>query len=458
MVRPTLLLAALIAPPTAQAGGYYYTDSGIVPFARGGAWFASADSQYAQRYNPAGLVRVERPELSIGLTGVQQDITFTRLDEEGFQEPAPNLGKPFTIPELGFAMPLPHGLAFAFGFTSPFAPDYRFDPDGPQRYSSIDATVWTFQVGPSIAWRPLHWLAVGASLQWHALRVGTTVKVTTSGSTDPSGDVQVQMDSVDFFSPGANLGLLVEPIPELSIGLLVQPPVAFRAKGYGELDFSEWGARSVLDQEQYRDDEVFVSTTLPIVLGLGVAVRPIPRLEVEIAATYERWSTLEEILVEGIDVSVSGSAIGELEVPESIALPAGFRDVYSVRLGGEVEITDAIVARAGGFWERGSLSTQEISPALYDPSKFQASLGGGFLIADHFRIDTSFAYLFIQNLEVRDSEVTQINVFSDREAVVGNGDYTSSGWMAGLRLSYVFGKRPAAPPEPAFPREQPERS
>src|SRR5690606_12906427 len=158
---------------------------------------------------------------------------------------------------------------------------------------------------------------------------------------------------------------------ELSFGLLVQPPVSFRAKGHGELDFSQWGARQVLDEEVYRDDEVFVSTSLPLVVGLGVAVRPVQGLEIELASTWERWSTLDAILVEGVDVQLSGGAVSDGEVPESLDLPAGFRDVFSVRLGGEYAITEAVVVRAGGFWERGSLTSTNLSVALYDPTKFQ---------------------------------------------------------------------------------------
>ena len=63
-MTPTLLALLMSAP--AQASGYYYSDSGIVATGRGGAWVAIADTRFAQRYNPAGLIRSDKPTFNIG--------------------------------------------------------------------------------------------------------------------------------------------------------------------------------------------------------------------------------------------------------------------------------------------------------------------------------------------------------------------------------------------------------
>lgn len=440
-LRPALLAAALFAPALAHAGGYYYPDSGIVAFGRGGAWFASADSQFAQRYNPAGLVRVDRPTVNVGLSGVQQDVTFARKDADGTtQDPVSNEAKPFLVPQLGFAMPLPHDLAFAFGFYSPAAPGYAYDPNGAQRYTVIHTSIAQFSVGPSLAWRPLPWLAIGAGLQWNALTVAEQLDVTTSGNTDPGGDVLVDLKAQDWFTVSGNLGLLIEPVPELSIGFMVQPPSPYKGHGPATLDFTDWGAASVLDQTVWTDPNVDLTLSLPLRLGFGIAERPVDGLEIELAGTYERWSSLKSIQVQNIDITVTG-AMGDTPVDSTIDLPAGFRDVYSVRLGGEYALNDDWSVRAGGFWENGARKSDLISVALYDPNKFQASCGASAMFFDHLRADLSFGWLFIQKMTVTDSQVTQTNAFGDTTTVVGNGDYSSHGWMVGGQLSWAFGKR-----------------
>src|SRR5579885_1311937 len=50
-----ILLDALFVPSNAQAAGLYFSDRGVKPLSRGGAWVAGADDIGAVWYNPAGL-------------------------------------------------------------------------------------------------------------------------------------------------------------------------------------------------------------------------------------------------------------------------------------------------------------------------------------------------------------------------------------------------------------------
>src|SRR5205814_6002987 len=58
--RGSLLVVAALAATagaagSARASGLYFTDRGVRPLARGGAWVAGADDFGAVWYNPAGL-------------------------------------------------------------------------------------------------------------------------------------------------------------------------------------------------------------------------------------------------------------------------------------------------------------------------------------------------------------------------------------------------------------------
>jgi hypothetical protein len=173
----------------ALAGGYFYSDSGIVATGRGGAFVAGADTQFAQYHNPAGLIRVQDPTFNLGFSSVQQHVRFTRLDADG--EPLPvaeNQAAPFVVPQLGFATPLVRGkLAMAIGMTSPFAPSSDYDPNGSQRYSIVDTSIYQFSLGPSFAWRPVRQITFGLGLQANVLILGQAVKVSATGQRRPRG-------------------------------------------------------------------------------------------------------------------------------------------------------------------------------------------------------------------------------------------------------------------------------
>jgi long-chain fatty acid transport protein len=440
-----LLLAQL-----AHGGGYYFTESGIVAAGRAGAWVAGADTQFAQYHNPAGLVRVEAPTISLGLSGVQQEVTFTRLDGAGAPlPPAENQDPAFSIPQLGFATPLGKDWALAVGFTSPFAPSYGYDPDGAQRYSVIDTTIWQFAVGPSVAWRPVPWLAVGAGVGVQALRVDYDVTVTTSGQDDegrdnPAGDVRAVARTWDTAEPWWNVGVLVEPHERVSIGLALTPPVGFLARGDGALDFTGHVLEPNLDQTVWPDDDIALAVDLPVLARLGVAVRPHPTVEVELTGVYEAWSTLSDLQISEIDVTVTSERFGLAEdVPPTLDIPSDFRDVWGLRLGGEWRVHPQLEVRGGVLYDSGALSPAELSVSLVDPWKVQGAVGASvWLLDERLRIDGMATYVHLPTLDITDSTVSQIGVpVVGNEVpvgIVGNGTVQSHGWTAGLRLAWAF--------------------
>jgi len=434
----------LLLATTASAGGYFYSDSGIVATGRGGAFVASADTQFAQYYNPAGLIRIERPTLNLGASLVQQNVGFRRLRPDAdpaepgaFYPEVENRAAPFAVPQGGFVTPLGDDFALAVGFYSPFAPSSLYDEEGPQRYSIKDTLIFQFSVGPSLAWRPVEALTIGVGLQWNYLQVGEEIDVTVNGRDDPIGDVAVEANVVDRFTPSANLGLLVDPVPEVSIGASVQPATAYRGRGRGRLDFTGNGLEAALGDPVFTDEDVSLAIRLPWVIRGGVAVRPLESLEIEAAVVWQDWSALGDLVVDDIGINVLGTPVSE-----RLELPSDFDDTVSWRLGAEWQAHRNVALRAGGFYEDGAVAPQDLSVALVDTAKFQIGAGASVLLADRVTIDVAAAYLAFASAEIRDSTVTQIGAFDSVEPlVVGNGDIRSSGWILGLQTQLALGSR-----------------
>ncbi len=450
----------LLAPFQAFAGGFYFADSGVVAAGRGGAFVAGADTQFAQYYNPAGLIRIKRPTINVGMSGVGQTVDFTRHatgddpsteeNEDALHEfdypTVKNEGGLFAIPEFGFVAPVHKMVAVGFGMTSGFAPKYRFDPEGPQRFTIVETGIFNFQVGPSVAVQPIKYVTIGASFQWQILRVQEDLVVTTAPNENPSGDVGVRATVWDKFTPSFNVGLLVEPIPQLSIGFCYQPQVKFRAKGEGSLDFSKNGLTAILDHEVWTDDDISLALDMPTFIKSGVAVRPVPQLEVEADFIYEAWSSLKSIEVTDIDVTLTTSDGSELsQVPETISLPAGFNDSWSVRLGGEYQVHPMVEVRAGAMYESSSLPSSGVTVALVDTKKVVASAGTSVhLIDDQLVIDAYGSIAPYQSLSITDSTAKPIYVgLMDPPPVmgsVGNGELKSLGFSFGGALRWQIGK------------------
>lgn len=450
----------LLLSQLANAGGYYFTESGIVSAGRAGAWVAGADTQFAQYHNPAGLIRVDAPTVSAGISAVQQGVTFDRVDEGGEALPtAKNQDPPFSVPQLGFVTPVHPDVSVALGFTSPFAPSYGYDRDGAQRYGVVDTTIWQFAGVGSVAVRPKPWLTVGASAGIQALRVDYDLVVTTSGPDNeghdnPNGDVGAAARTWDRGRPLWNAGVLFEPHEQVSIGASFTPPVSFRARGPGELDFTGHALEGSLDQAVWTDDDVSLAVDLPTILRLGVAVRPVPTVEIELAGSWEDWSSLADLEIADIDVTVTSESLNiERDVPDTLSIPSDFRDVFSARLGGEWRLHEQAELRAGIAWDNGSLSPETLSVALVDPWKVQLATGGTVWLLDgRLRLDGMATHVHMPTLHIENSGVTQTGVPvltpSIDVAVVGNGTMRSHGWTAGIRAAWAFRKAERESPRP----------
>ena len=448
LFRLVSLAPLTLASLPALAGGYYYSEAGIVSTGRGGAWVAGADTQFAQMINPAGIIKVEDPTFNIGLSAVQQNIRFTRTDAFGFDmDEVKNQAAPYAVPQFGFAMPIGDKFSWAFGFYSPFAPSSKYEPDGNQRYSIIDTTIQQFTLGPSIAVRPIPQLTIGLGFSWELFRVREKLTVTLSGpnpdgSDRPQSDITFEVGVHDWFTPSFNAGFLVEPIPQLSIGASIEPPFKVRAKGQAEAVFSDELA-SAFGIDAITDEDILFDLDLPLVLRAGVAVRPIPNLEIELAGDYQRWQSLTELKVR--ELQLEGLPI---EAPEEVTLPAELNDSFSIRLGGEYRVNDMLEVRAGGFWEKGAFDDADLSVALYDTNKVQVGTGASLWFLDgRLRVDASTAYIAFQNKDITNSQVTQVNVLDpEGGGIVGNGQYRTNGWILSTQLQWAFKKKKGADP------------
>lgn len=487
-----------LAPGTAFAGGYYYSDSGIEATGRGGAWVAGADTQFAQSYNPAGLIRIEDPTFNLGWSGVQQNVSWQQAKAQGGYFPeSRNTAPPFSVPQIGFAMPLGDKAAFAFGFISPFAPSSEWKQEGPQRYNIVDSSVYQFGVGPSVAVQPIRQLTVGVGAQWSYLQVGRSLDLTVLGAgfaggsevdpggPDPGGDVFVDVGAVDVFTPTFNAGLLVEPHEMVSIGASVTPPARYSARGPLDIDFAGNTFEPMLSESTYSDDDISLEIELPLVLRAGVAVRPVDKLEVEVAWVWQQWSSLSAIRIDDASVQIGfeeGSLLESLEQSGDISsrvegpfdLPAGLQDVASYRLGAEYRFHESFEGRIGGFYEPNAVPEELVTVSLVDVPKVQVGTGGSVWLLDgRLRGDFAFAWLFFQKLDIRNSAVKQVNAevfpecgedqepalpFGGQEGCIvlsntGNGRGSSRGWIVGVQLQYIL-KKPAKKPEPPPRRDR----
>ena len=460
------LLSALLAPQ-AQAAGYYTSDVGVRAFSRGGAYVAGASDLLALWYNPAALTRLNDGVLTINAAGVGQSVTFDRADVEGNDlgqfAPIENAAPSYVIPHFGVASGL--GLkntTFALGFYPPYAPDFAYPADGPQRYTLVDTLVIQTFSGASVAHRFNDWVSVGGGLSWNLLIVEQELAVNMVGNTvaqepdfleDPDFDVQFGMDGRDPWAMGWNLGVLVEPPSQRwAVGATVQAPVRFTANGTLQADFTNhtWSG-AIIKDDKAKDTDVDFDVNMPLILKAGALVRPTDGWEIELASVYEGWSSIDAIVLTKVNLEVE-TATGPAAITDNIVLPAGYVDTWSLRLGTEWEALDKLTLRAGGLWESAAIPIETQGVGLIDGNKW--GVGSGLTYRPHRRwaLDAGAFSSFIPQRDITNSTLRSIVVAvnpiapEDTNIVegsnIGNGRLSSSSLIVGGGVNWYFGKKP----------------
>ncbi len=460
MRRILPLLAAALLPTTAQAAGFYFTDSGTRSIGRGSAIVASVDDLSALYHNPGALARLQQAQAFVSLSGVDQYVEFDRMDEPDDDldfAPIYNTGPFMMVPGLGIS----HSLGvprttFALGFISPQAPDVEYVSDGAQRYSLIDQLLWEFAGVVGAGVQITDWWATGATFQARVLRADMEMAITTLDGDDPANDIDIRFEIADWFAPSWSIGTIVDPHPWVTFGASFQPATTYHPVGSISADFEGHAFEGFLNGTHFVDDEVSSTITMPAIARAGIDFHPTDKWDVELAGAWEGWHVWDEIVITDVDLVVEVDPDGfipeDAVVTNDIVIPANYLDVWSVRLGGDYRVHERVVIRAGGYWETSAVPKEFQGVTLVDGTKIGAGLGTGYSIGN-FDIDAAVGQTWFLPRDISDSQLQQLVLDLDlvnpgssevtQGKIVGNGQFSSRLTFLSLATTWRFGKEPS---------------
>ena len=295
-------VAAFARP--ASGAGLYFSERGVRPLARGGAFIAGADDLGAIHYNPAGIFDaggqflvdaswlhftteytrkgiVEQSDPNTGAVVARWTKTYQTVDGVTPVLPLPTLAASFHVhPDWVLAL----GLAAPYG-AIPSYPDKVNGEPAPQRYGllTLDGSLLSV-AGLWAAWAPNAEWRVGIGFEALIGRfVATTV---LSGCLpdrflcayeQPSWDTLAQVVAGPIIAPSGNLGVKWIPDPRWRVGLAMQLPYWVRAPATMNVRLP---ATPVFERASLEGVDARVNFDLPFGLRAGVEWRPVDELNV----------------------------------------------------------------------------------------------------------------------------------------------------------------------------------
>ena len=468
------LLALGSLTPRAHAAGLYFSERGVRPLARGGAFIAGADDLGAIYYNPAGIYDAGGQFL-IDASWLHFTADYTR--KSIVEQTNPNTGEVIgrwtktypTVQGVTPVLPLPTLAAsyrvdpqwvVALGLDAPYGaiPSYPDKIEGqpaPQRYGllTLDGSLLSV-VGLWAAWAPNEQWRVG--LGFEAL-IGRFVATTVlSGCLpdrflcayeQPSWDTLAQIAAGPIIAPSANAGVKWIPDPSWRLGLALQLPYWVRAPATMNVRLP---ATPAFERASLEGVDARVNFETPLGLRVGAEWRPVDELNLELAVSYEAWSMHDQIRVvpDGMALRRVVGLPDPYLLPE-VDIPRNFQDTGAVRLGAEyhLDLFEYIWEIRGGLsFESSAVPADSLSVMTVDMPKFTLS-GGLALNIGAARFDVTYAHIFGITTEVDPAEAN-MPLLSPLAAnvpvphTINGGTYAARADVLGIGMRYQFDEAP----------------
>lgn len=469
----------LAVTSSVHAGGLYLTDRGSRQLGRGGAFVAGTDDGQSLWYNPAGLAFTGGRQLHVDATlslfrGSFQRVTrddlneYPKVDADAGLLPIPTLAytENFGLEDwaFGIAVMAPNAVMLSW-------PESVGGLPGPTRHSliSMEGSVIA-HLALGLSWQPVKGLSIGAGghLIPARFRVGVYLSACDYGTLcpqpeNPDWEAPATLDLERALAATGVFGIIYR-WNWLRVGASLMLPYTIDGTAKLEVElpstplFGSDDCGSAEDREgrtdcaQLHGDEAEMTLDMPMVARFGVEVLPFERLRIEAGIVYEGWSRQKELLIEPKDIYITNAlGIDRYDVGP-ISLKRDMQDVFSVRLGGELQpvATLPLTVRTGILLESSAFATRTLTPTTLDSQKLLLGFGMSYEVVTGMWIDLLYAHLFMKDQQVRDSEVYPQNPLrppppapgpgedpelSQPEAV-GNGDYEMEADLLGLGVRW----------------------
>ena len=465
-----VLMVAMSTAGESRGSGLYFTDRGVRPMGRAGAFVAGADDLGAIWYNPAGLadagdsVLVDASWLQFSVS-YSQVLRVVNADNVVTYPTSPTVhgSSPFLpLPTVAWSYVVDRQKRFtiAGGVLAPYIALASYPPTvqysygsgpSPARYtlSGFDGSVVALP-GAWIAYKPIEELRFGLGMMalvgW--LQTGLTFSACPEdrllcAPEQPEYDAAAQLRVGPIFAPSLDAGVTWVPSRYIRFGASGQLPMVINSEATFKVRLP---SAAEFDNASMGGDKAHVRIVLPAIARAGVEVRPVDGLRVEAAWVHEFWSSQQTIsaVPEGITINGVTGLPPKLAVPP-ITIPRDFQDSDSFRLGGEYHFAAGgydFDARAGVSYDTTAIPPSYVSLSSLDFNKWILSMGGSIYVGKHWRFDAVLAHVFVEsvNVDANAAKIATVNPLPGNAPpeYVNGGQYSVTSNVVGVGMNYRF--------------------
>ncbi len=486
-------IAAAVLAPAVQASGYKLNEQGA----------SGAGNAYAGRaavvedasvvfYNPAGMVKLKRAELTVGASYLKPTGSFSPssyTNAAGKTYTAEDLG-PYsdggdflssaTIPYGYFAMPINEKFAAGFGIFVPFGTNTNYDDDFIGGVFADETQLTSIEFQPAVAYRVNDQFSVGFGLDITYMKGLLSKQLDTvpynenlkylNGGVDPTNITGSGLAYSDYegfenhyevegddWQVGYNLSLMWDINSDITLGVSYRSEMEFTLKGDSEFKQSEGvvgltqspadipaagvtagdyiiapvdGATGSVPKQASE-----VPLTTPQSLTVSYAHQMTDKLQLVAGVTWTQWSVFESF-----DVISTESEVGMIETLSDLGegyighIEENWKDTTAIAVGANYQLNDDWLLRAGYANDQSPVSNSYRTARVPDNDREWLSAGVNYRIDEDLDVDFAFSYLFFA-----DTKVNEYNRGLDgnpKDSTNLKGEYSMDAMGISLQVNY----------------------
>ena len=357
-----------------QAGGIElrlsgYRQMGMAHTGTGLAWDASAAF-----FNPGALSFIRNRHIQFGGSMLVPYTTYLAR--------TPNFNTADTdtsslSPIYMYAAWRKKGSRFTVGLSinNPFGQTVRWPATWKGRFISIETSLNTFFIQPTVSYQLSDQWGIGAGLIYGFGSFLQSKALEFSGKNQTESSAEISGNGQGW---GAQVGVYFRPSQLFSLG------IKFRSS----LDLSipegtaEFNVPASLEQE-FPETTFKTTFPLPYELSIGLGYRPQENLILALDVNIVGWSVFDSLVIDYADNTAF--------LPDDQTF-RNYRNTVSARVGAEFDIRQQWFFRGGIFFEESPVQERFLSPEFPDANRVGTSIGLGFKVGKRIQVDIAYKY------------------------------------------------------------------
>lgn len=388
-------------------------------------------------FNPAGLAYLED---NIQFTGSVTSIfahATAKVDGSSY-----NTSNGASTPmAFSLGMKIYDNLSAGVSFYTPYGSGINWGENWPGAVLNQKVTLRAFTVQPTIAWRILPNLSIGAGamITWGTVDLGKGLVPVSSmngllamaGSDYRFTDTpaSINLSGKAAATVGIHVGAMWDITPQWTVGASFRSKMNLTVKcGDASLSYANEIARTLLQERLDVLDQANFTATMPAVavLTFGASYRPVKKLTLALEAQWTGWNAYKTLEIDFLSEHLAAY---------NQHLTKNYRNSWTFHAGAEYNITPRFDARLGLMVDMTPVRNGHYNPETPGMTKIAPSAGFSFRPVRNFSIDASL--LYVAGLGRDGASCSYADLLAGTERTF-TADYRVHAWCPSIGVSLQF--------------------